>query len=184
MRIGASRLRILDMKWANPSYYRVREESTPDLDLMLLNEDGLLQILHLPSVSIPYRNNSNTGSNSAGISRNTSLLDMSQAFFNKRTLRTGSGSYTYYQQSGSNVSSNNNLASIDELCVSPETRGFLTQSQSAHAQAMSLAQKPHPHVQIQSPGLLSHRYSLRNMKLSIGGGSGGVIKLTSFSPIG
>jgi hypothetical protein len=67
-KIGSSRSRILDMKWMQTP--RSSLPDSRDLDLLLLNEDALLQILHVPS--------------SSG-SRSSRSTETSQAYFSKRS---------------------------------------------------------------------------------------------------
>ena len=77
VKVGSSKSRILDMKWLNSASDSSIGDSA-DLDLLLLNEDALLQVLHVPSEA------NKTGANPA-----RTLTPMS--YFNKRTYaHTGS----------------------------------------------------------------------------------------------
>jgi hypothetical protein len=52
VKFGTSKSRILDMLWMNgPTAAGCSHPDSRDLDMMLLNEEGLLQVLHVPSLS-------------------------------------------------------------------------------------------------------------------------------------
>ena len=104
VKIGTSKSPILDMKWANPTNGGSNgDSSNHDLDLLVLNEDSLLQVIHLPAAGGGGRPR-----------RAASLFDGAQYFGAKRSPPAFAG-FTPQSGNSSNPSTNNLYSSANEL---------------------------------------------------------------------
>ena len=104
VKIGTSKSPILDMKWANPTNGGSAGDSlNHDLDLLVLNEDSLLQVIHLPAAGGGGRPR-----------RAASLFDGAQYFGAKRSPPAFAG-FTPQSGNSSNPSTNNLYSSANEL---------------------------------------------------------------------
>ena len=100
VKIGTSKSPILDLKWANPSLGSASESHDSGLDLLVLNEEALLQVIHL----------SNGGRNRSV----SNLFDGSQSFGPKRVASSFAFTPNNVNSSAANLySSANELSQID-----------------------------------------------------------------------
>lgn len=99
VKIGTSKSPILDLKWANPTMGSLNDSPGSGLDLLMLNEDGLLQVVNLPG---------------GGRGRSASNVFPSGPAFRPKRMAPMFAAMAHH---GSGFSSTNELAQID-----PKTR--------------------------------------------------------------